>query len=94
MEFVRTTAGNQIDDGAHRLAVFGAIAVAQNLEFLNGIDRGIHQDRTVGTDVIVVDAIHHEDVASGVVAIDGEVDASQQSLVLAVEIGLRRNAGH
>src|SRR5215831_16217885 len=94
MESVRTTAGDQVDDCAHGLAVFGTITIAKNLEFLNGVNRWIYQDRTIRTDVVVVDAIHHEYVASGVIAIDGKIDASQQALVFAVKVGLRRDAGH
>src|ERR671936_612645 len=65
------------------------ITVAKNLEFLDGIDRGVNKDRAVRSNVVVIDAIDHEDVAGRIVAIHREVDACEQTLVLAVKVRLR-----
>ncbi len=92
VELIRAALGHDVDDGARRLAIFRAIAVAQHLELSNRFDRRVNQDGAVRTDVVVVRAVYQEQVVRGRVAVDGEIDATLQTLVLAVEVVRAGNA--
>jgi hypothetical protein len=62
VELVGPAARHQVDLRPARLAELGAVVVALDLELLDGIDRGIDEDRAVGADVVVVGAVHHPEV--------------------------------
>ena len=93
VELVGAAARDDRDDSARRLAIFCAVAVGQDLHFVDGLQGGVDENGAVGTDVVVVDAVDQEQVAGGVVAVDREVDAGFKAFVLGVEIFDRRDAG-
>ena len=93
VELIRAAFGHDVDDGARRLAIFRAIAVAQHLELSNRFDRRVNQDGTVRTDVVVVRAVYQEQVVRGRVAVDRKIDAALQPLVLAVKVVRARDPG-
>ena len=91
---VRATLSQNADDRTHGLPVFRTIAVPQNLEFLDGVDRWVNQDGAIRADVVVIHSVDQEDVAGGVVAIHRKVDAGLQALILGIKVGSRGNARH
>src|SRR3974390_225432 len=76
--------GHDVDDRARRHAVFRSIGVAQHLEFADRFDGGIKQNSAVGTGVVVVGTVNQEQVAGVGVSVDREVNAREQTLILAV----------
>ena len=58
------------------LTIFRTVRVADHLEFGDRVDRGINKDGAVRSDVVVVDAVHQEQVVRVRVSVDGEVHAA------------------
>ena len=85
LELVVAAARDDVDLGATGLAVLGAVAVAEDLELLDGVHRRVHQNRAVGADVVVVRAIHGPQVGGDRAAADGQIGSAEQPLVLDVE---------
>ncbi len=71
-----------------------AVAVAQDLELLDRLERGIDEDRAVGADVVVVGAVDRPHVRGDVAAAHRQVGAAQQPLVLDVQEVRRADARH
>ncbi len=86
MKLIGAATGYDVDDRTAGLAVFRAIAVAQNLELLDGIDRGVYQNGAVRPHIVVVHAIHVENVGGSIVAVYREIHARQQTFILGVEV--------
>src|SRR3974390_1020781 len=76
--------GHDIDDRARRHAVFRSIGVAQHLEFADRFNGGIKQNSAVGTGVVIVGTVDQEQVTGVRVSVDREVNAREQTLILAV----------
>jgi hypothetical protein len=95
VERVLAAAGDDVDLRARGLAELGAVAVAMDLELLDGLDRGVDEDRAVAADVVVVGAVDRPHVGVDRAPGDGEVDAAHEALVGDVEarLGLA-DAGH
>ena len=93
MELVFSRPRGDADDGAGGLAVLGAIRVGEHLEFGDGVNRGKDKDGTVGTDVVVVDAVHQEQVVRTRIAVDREVRAALQTLTPRLESVVGGNTG-
>src|ERR1700687_3659304 len=94
MKLIRAAPGDNVDDSAARLPVFRTIAVAEHLELLDGVDRGVYQNGSVRSNVVVVHTIHVKNVAGGIVSIYREIHTRQQAFILAVEVRLGGNSGH
>ena len=94
MELIGSTSSNDVDNRAHRLAVFGTVAVAQDLKFLDRVNGGVYQNGSIRPDVIIVHAIDRKNVASRAVPVYREIDTGHEPFVLAVEGRLRGHAGH
>ena len=86
VELVGPALGNDVYDRAHRLSKLRTVAVSQNLEFLDGVNRGIHKNGSVRADVVVVDTIDQEDVAGRVISVDRKIDTRLQAFMLGIEI--------
>src|SRR5207244_13555192 len=80
--------GNDGDDAAASPAEFGVIAVALDLEFLNGVQRGVYKNGAVRSHVHVVGAIHQEQVGIRGAAADGDVGAAIEALLVVAEAGI------
>ena len=85
-EIVGTTLGYQADLGTTGATKLGAVGITMNLELLQGFQRRVDQDRSVGADVLVVGTIHRDHVAGGPATRYGHVRAGQQALVLGIEV--------
>ena len=93
-ELVRAAAGHDVDLRAAGAAELGAVAVAENLELLDGFERGVQQHRGVIAEIIVVCAVHGPQVSSHTAAADRHVGSSEQPLVLDVEEIVLAHARH
>ncbi len=93
-ELVRAAAGDDVDLRAAGLAELRAVAVAQDLELLDRLDRRVDEDRAVRADVVVVRAVDRPEIRGDVAAADREVRAAEQALVLDVEEIGGAHAGH
>ena len=62
VELVGAAAGHDVDLGARGLAELGAVAVAMDLELLDGLHGRVDEDRAVRPHVVVVGAVHRPQV--------------------------------
>ena len=92
MELIGAAPSGNVDHRAGGLAIFRAIRIAQHLEFGDRVDRWIDQDRTIRAHVVVVGSVDQEQVICRRIPVNREIDASQQSFVLGIEIICRRDA--
>src|SRR5258708_37008900 len=85
MELVRAATGDNVDLRSTGAAEFWSIAVAENLEFLDGINGGIYKNGVLGAYVVIVRAIDKPLVAVRGSAAERDIDARQEALVLRIE---------
>jgi hypothetical protein len=78
--------GHDVDLRPRGLSELGPVAVAVDLELLDGLHRGVDQDRAVRADVVVVDAVDRPHVGVGRVAAHREVRPAEQPLVPDVQV--------
>ncbi len=93
MEGVVAAAGDDTDDAAGSLTIFGPVAVEQHLELGDGLVRRIDQDGAIRAYVVVVDAIDEEQVIGGGIAVDRHVHATVQALAGVDEVVRGGDAG-
>ena len=93
-ELVRAAAGHDVDLRAAGAAELGAVAVAENLELLDGFERGVHQHRGVSAEIVVVCTVHGPQVRRHTAAADRQESPSEQPLVLDVEEIVLAHARH
>ena len=93
-ELVGAAARDDVDLRAARAAELGPVAVAQDLELLDRVERRVHEDRAVRPDVVVVGAVHRPQVRRDIAAAHRQVGSAEQPLVLHVEGVGRAHAGH
>src|SRR6266536_1000758 len=94
VKLVSAAFGDEVDLRTARAAVLRAIAVAQDLKFLDGIYRGINQNGALRALIIVVGPVHQPLVGIGWCAAEGDVNPRQQALVLVIEASAHRSARH
>src|ERR1700693_6305141 len=92
MELIFASFRGDADDRARSLSILWTVGVAQHFEFSDGIRRGINQDRSVRTNVVVVHAVDQEQVVRIRIAVYGKVAAAGQALTYSVKVFRGRNA--
>src|ERR1700730_3150608 len=92
VEVVAAVLGDNADLPASGLPELSAVAIALNLELVNGIDGRKYKDSAVRTDVVVMSAVHEPKVGVHRAAADGKVRAALQAFTLGAETFTRGNA--
>ncbi len=93
-EAVRAGGRDDVDLRAPGAAELGTVVVAEDLEFGDRLERRVHEDRPVRSDVVVVRAVDGPEVGGHIAAADRQVGAAEQPLVLDVEEVRRADARH
>src|SRR5580658_6820481 len=85
VETIRTALGDNVDLRSPGLAVFGWIGVRHNLDFRDGIDRRVSQNRALRAIVVVRGTVYRKHVAGALSATEHDVRAAQNALRAGVE---------
>src|SRR5262249_54289730 len=85
--------GDDVDDATGGAAEFGAVVVAEDFEFFNGVDGRGDEEVAVAAAIEVVFAVDKEEVGVGLRATDGDVGVAIQADAAVDAAVVWRNAG-